>query len=157
MQAWRLTRRPFADLSGSGGLYAAGRWHARGRPVLYAGLTPAVCLLEFLVNAELVPDLLPDDLVLLRLDVPADLPLTRLDAADLPPDWRSLDGRAACRAAGEAWLDGGETVGLLVPSAVLPQETNLILNPRHPRMAAVRIAAIETFAFDSRLLRHGEH
>lgn len=157
MPAWRLTRRPFADLSGTGGLYAAGRWHARGRPVVYTGLTPAVCLLEFLVNAEAPPDLLPDDYVLMTIDVPPDLPLHRVAEKDLPAGWRTFDGRAACRDLGDSWLAGGETAGLLVPSAVLPVESNLILNPRHPRAADVRVVSVEPFAFDPRLWRHAEH
>lgn len=156
MRVWRLTRRPFADLSGTGGLYAGGRWHAKGRPVVYLGGSPALCVLEFVVNAEAPPELLPDDYVLMTVTIPDTIPRDTLTTADLPDGWRTLDGRPACRALGEAWAEAGEAAVLQVPSAVVPAERTLILNPRHADAAAVTIDAVEPFTLDPRLWRHAQ-
>ena len=70
---WRLTLRPHADLSGQGGRCADGRWHTRGRPVVYCATSAALAALEVRVHLDLPFELLPDDYVLMRIEAPDDL------------------------------------------------------------------------------------
>ena len=141
----RLTRAPFRALDGEGARRFGGRWTSPGLPAIYAAATAALAVLEVLVHLDLPPDLIPRDYRLLRLEVPNDAPAENILRA--PPDER---GR---RSLGDTFLRGGGALTLRVPSVIVPTEHNAILDPRHPAMADVRIAADHPFRFDPRLLR----
>lgn len=152
MRVWRLCRQPFAAtaLEGVGGLYASGRWHRRGRPIVYAASSAALAALEMLVHVD--PLDAPDDLRLLTIELPDDLGIERVDAADLPAHWTAVPAPDELAALGADWLMSRRSVALSVPSAVIPIERNLLLNPRHPDIARVRVVDDAPFTFDPRLL-----
>lgn len=137
---WRLCRRPHADLSGEGGRLYAGRWHHAGRPVIYAAAEPALAVLEVRANLDLPFALLPEDYALVRLEAPDDM--NALSVSELPPQPREF---------GDAWLAARRTSLLRVPSVVVPQAGNVLINPLPPDAAQVRITEITPFAFDARL------
>lgn len=87
---------------------------------------------------------MPDDYHLLAIDIPDDAPVERLDATPA-----SAEARLAV---GDRFLVRGEALTLLVPSVVVPQEHNAIINVRHPAMARVRVVTNAPFRFDPRLL-----
>lgn len=151
MLLWRIAREIHVDsaLEGVGGLMVSGRWHRRGRPILYTASSAALAALEVLVHVE--PLQAPDDLRLLGLDLPDELTLEELVPALLPEDWRSVPAPESTQSIGNAWLERRSSVALRVPSVVVPMETNVLLNPRHPDMTRVRISSNEAFRFDSRL------
>jgi RES domain-containing protein len=153
MRVFRLTKARYADLSGSGGMVRQGRWHTRGRPVVYCGGSRALCALETLVHLDVDERRAPIDYVCLEIDVPDDLAREGVSLESLPADWAKGAGGRRCRALGDHWLTAGGSVALVVPSAVIPREPNVLLNPRHPDMARVRIIGAAPFAFDGRLLR----
>jgi RES domain-containing protein len=137
---WRLCRRPHADLSGEGGRRVSGRWHSAGQAVVYAAAEPSLAVLEVRVNLDLPFDLLPEDYVMVAIEAPEDVAVE--DLPTLPP---------APHEAGDAWLRARRTALLRVPSVVVPQARNVLLNPLHADAAALRIAEISPFAFDARL------
>lgn len=150
---WRITDGRFARtaLSGAGGLAASGRWHERGVPIVYASETPELAVLEMLVNVP--AELAPASLVLLGISVD---PRVRIDAIlpdALPRDWRSIPGPAALRAIGMRWIERARSAAMWVPSAVMPISRNLLINPRHPDAARLRVAVRERFPLDPRLQR----
>lgn len=151
MQVWRIARDVHCDtaLDGVGGLMAAGRWHRRGHPILYTSSSAALAALEVLVHVE--PLQAPDDLRLLGLELPDDLVIETLDLTQLPDDWRSLPAPESTQFIGSAWLERRSSVALRVPSVVVPMESNVLLNPRHPDVTRVQISSNEPFRFDSRL------
>jgi RES domain-containing protein len=152
MEAFRITRAPNAELSGNGGLYASGRWHSRGRPIVYASLSRALSILEAIVHTDLED--VPANLVLLTLEIDKGAEMEILDPALLPADWIA-PLHPGCMAVGDAWLDSRRTPILRVPSVLVPEESNLLLNPRHPAAAAIRIRSKREFKFDERLLVRG--
>ena len=149
MRAWRIARARFAlDRRGAGGLVDAGRWHPLGMPVIYAGLSVEICALEKLVHTGRI---VPPDLQLVRLDLPDDPRLyEHLDPARLP-NWADTPPGAASVAFGGAFLREQRGLALIVPSAVVPEARNLVINPLHPRFAEVTMAVERPFAFDARL------
>lgn len=148
MHIWRISN--YADLRGLGGLRAAGRWHYRGRPVVYAADHPAAALLEVLVHLEFGdPADLPDSYQLLRIEVPADVPTATLAAGQLSADWRERP--ALTQELGSQWLAEGGTALLTVPNAIVPYATHVLINPLHPNAARLRIEAAERYPFDDRL------
>jgi RES domain-containing protein len=149
MILWRLTRRPYADLGGRGGELADGRWHTRGRPVVYCAASAALAVLEVRVHLDLPLDLLPDDYVLMQIEAPDDLAIQTIRPSDLPAGWRSRED--LCRAIGDAWLEEGSTALLSVPSAIVEVERNILLNPRHSSAGNFAIAEVMPFGWDERL------
>ncbi len=142
MRLWRLTRRPFADLSGEGARLFGGRWTSPGRPSVYLSEDPALTVLEVRVHLDLPFELLPDDYLLLRVDLPDGLPVQDIGRLAAEP-----------RLHGDAWLAATATALLRVPSAIVPESRNLLLNPRHPDAARAVIGYSRPWRFDPRLFR----
>jgi RES domain-containing protein len=137
--AWRLCREPFADLGGEGARLYGGRWNSPGRALVYAASTAALAVLEVRVHLDLPPELLPDDYVLVTIDV-NDLPVEEVvGTMAVPQDF------------GDAWIREQRTPILRVPSAIVPESPNLLLNPAHPAAVGVFIVGKRRFEFDRRL------
>lgn len=79
--------------------------------------------------------------------------LAGLSPADLPPDWNALPAPPACARLGDEWFKRANTPVLRVPSAVVPLESNFLLNPRHPDFGRIQIGETLPFGFDERLLK----
>jgi RES domain-containing protein len=144
MILWRISRH--RDLSGEGGLRAAGRWHEAGRPVVYLAESPAAALLEVCVHTS--ANDVPPEFTLLRVEGPA-VRVPRIRAQDLPKGWR--ERVEVTRALGTAWLEKGGSVLLRVPSALVPATENLVFNPRHADAGRFRVAEVFPWPFDARL------
>lgn len=140
MRLWRLCRRPFADLSGEGARIHGGRWNSPGRPVVYLAAEASLAVLEVRVHLDMPLELLPPDYVLLSVEAPDDL---AGEVADKEPE----DSAAF----GDAWLSEVRSPLLRVPSVIVPECHNILLNPRHPDAAKVGISGIRSFTFDPRL------
>lgn len=112
--------------------------------MVYAAASPSLAVLEVLVHLDLPAELLPDDLRLLTIDIPDNVAIRRLEPSPTEDD--------DCRAAGDAFLDAGNALALMVTSVVVPQEWNVLLNARHADMARVTIRHSAPFQLDPRLL-----
>jgi RES domain-containing protein len=135
MVLWRISRH--RDLSGTGGLKAHGRWHYAGYPIVYLAGNPATALLEVCVHTS--GSDVPPEFTLLKIEGP-DADISVIEPEDLPPDWRtSFD---VTQALGTAWLRKGEGVLLRVPSAIVPETSNFLLNPMHSSAADFRISDV---------------
>ena len=137
----------YADLSGEGGRRFPARWHNAGRPIVYCAEHPAGALTEHLVHLDW--DLLPDRFQLLTIDVEDGVALDEIAADTLPDGWRN--DLAATRAKGDAWLASGTTLLCRVPSVILPDTYNVLVNPAHPDMARTKIVNRQSVPLDSRL------
>lgn len=143
---YRLVRRERAAeaLSGEGARRFGGRWNPPGKAVVYAAESRALAVLETFVHLALEARALR--FVLITLELPARLRFERHAGGARPP--RTL---AASQEVGDAWLEGGAHLALVVPSVLVPQETNYVLNVAHAQFAGVRVANSEPFSFDERL------
>lgn len=150
MKAWRIAKaKRAADLSGMGAAIEGGRWNDAEVPAVYLGLSPAICCLETFVHQARRP-VFP--MKITELELPDD-PVLYLepDMKSLPAGWASLPADRPSMAFGTAWLRSGSHLGLIVPSAVMPLERNIVLNPLHPAMLNVTISRILDFTYDERL------
>ena len=95
--------------------------------------------------------MLPSDLLQLEIDIPDKLKVMRIDIKDLPRNWQSYPASAILQRRGDDWLAAGSTAVLEVPSAVIPEESNLLLNPQHADANNIRVVSTKAFAYDSRL------
>ncbi len=152
MHVWRIARRPFQPLDGEGARLNGGRWNSEGHAVVYTAGTPSLAVLELLVHVN--PPDIPDDLVLMEIAMPDDGDT----GAVIDPDqlsrrnWREYPAPEWLARLGDEWVQDGTFLWLAVPSAVLPQERNILINPRHPRMDEVVVIDARPFSFDERLL-----
>lgn len=146
MILWRISA--FPDLSGRGGVLASGRWHHAGRPVVYLADSPASAMLEVLVHLEIDTEDIPDNLRLLRVDLPDETSIETI--ANLPGQWEENVGHT--RALGDAWLAAGDSLLLQVPSAIMPHTTNFLFNPLHLQAQQATLS-VETLRLDGRLLK----
>jgi RES domain-containing protein len=149
--AWRLCRRPYAAFDGEGARLYGGRWTPPGLPVVYTAASAALAMAEYLVHLE--PREAPRDLVLVAADVPASLTMASVKAGDLPSRWRRYPAPEALARIGARWAEEGKAAILCIPSAVVPQELNYLLNPRHPDFRKISLRRPEPFSFDPRLRR----
>jgi RES domain-containing protein len=144
MVLWRISRH--RDLSGTGGLRAAGRWHYAGRPIVYLAETPAAALLEVCVHTS--ANDVPPEFTLLKIEGPEiDIPSVRAD--DLTEGWRARV--ELTRDLGSAWLERNESVLLRVPSAIVPETMNYLFNPSHKSAGEFQIVQAIAYPFDPRL------
>src|SRR5262245_57630908 len=149
MRLWRLCLADHAALDGEGARLWGGRWTPPGYRAIYAASTISLAVVERLVHTE--PEHFGVDLVLVEIDVPDDLERTEVLDRTLPPSWRDTPAPESMQQIGQAWLLGGETAVLGVPSAVITQERNYLLNPAHRQFKRVRRVSVAPFAFDPRL------
>ncbi len=142
---YRLVRRERAPdaLSGEGARRYGGRWNPPGTAVVYASESRALAVLETFVHLTLEARVIA--FVLVTLELPGRAPLRR--RADTRPP-RSF---AASQEAGNTWLEDGDALALVVPSLIVPQEKNYVLNVAHPQFVGVKVAGTEPFSFDERL------
>ena len=148
MTLWRISN--YADLSGTGGLRASGRWHHRGIPVVYLAESAALAMLEVLVHFELSASDVPDGFQLLEIEYAQRKGVSRLKTEDMADNWR--DELDYTRAIGDEWLAAGSGVLLRVPSVLVPNSYNYLFNPRHTESKAGKIKSTTKHPYDPRLL-----
>jgi RES domain-containing protein len=146
---WRIARRPYAlDRLWIGARDEGGRWNVPGTAVIYAGRTIAIAALEKLVH---MADVVPADLVVVRIDVPENCTTEEVAPAALPPNWAAVPVAPASMEYGTRWVRERRSLVLYVPSALVREETNAVLNPNHPEFSGVTMAIERAFHYDGRL------
>lgn len=152
IRAWRLARRAHSDppatvaFNGRGAELFGNRWNPVGLPAAYASQSRALAALEYLVHLD--RDLVPDDLVFSAVDFDdADI-----ETAIAPRGW-DVAGSPSAVAFGERWLRERRSIILAVPSVMVHEELNFVINPQHPRFSVLSISPMrERFTYDARLL-----
>ncbi|MCA1854966.1 RES family NAD+ phosphorylase [Massilia oculi] len=149
MRSWRIAERDVAlDRSCEGARKSGGHWHAEGCPALYAAMTVELAVLEKFVHAE--GD--QQDLVLVAVDLPDD-PALGLDVARdaLPDGWDDLDDGGSAAEFGTAFLQQRHHLYMRVPSVIVGEGGNLVINPAHPAYARVKLSIARSYRFDPRM------
>jgi RES domain-containing protein len=152
---WRIATQGTSwradDLSGSGCAGDPGRWNSHGVPVVYASSTVALCCLETLVHV--CGDAgLPLQRWLVAIDVPMEhwQQRTTLEPFDLPC-WDTTPSGAAPRDWGDRWLASRRSLLAAVPSVIVPEESNLLINPKHPACVLLLATIVRRWTCDNRL------
>lgn len=151
MRVWRLALAAYAAMgfSGEGTRLVGSRWTARGMPAIYTSQSIALAALETLVHMEVKH--LPS-YVVIPADIPDKLLIEVVDVAGLPRGWKQTPAPMSLQGIGTQWLRSQRSVALQVPSAIVPDEFNYLLNPVHPEFGRIKIRKPRPFRFDSRLV-----
>ena len=147
MILYRIAKRPYADLSGTGARLFGGRWNSEGRSMVYLTSSRSLAVLEALVH--LSPTNLPLDFCIMTIDAPDNFAEIKVD--QLPSNWDEYPEPNSLKHIGNDFLLKQKHLLLKVPSAIVKEEFNYLLNPLHPKAELVKIISITPFAFDQRL------
>jgi len=140
---WRISN--YGDISGAGAAKYPGRWNTKGLEIVYAAETPALAMLEILIQNSRAT--LPDTYKLLKIEAPDQMELP--DIEGLKNDWQ-LDEHYT-KIVGSRWLTEQTSTLLRVPSVIMPDSFNVLINPHHSDFNKVRIAGVTLNALDPRL------
>jgi RES domain-containing protein len=150
--AWRIVGANYKDkaYSGDGARVHGGRWNSKGVAVVYTADSLALASIEMIVNLP-APKLLQK---YVRISAQIDLDLiSDLSEVELPEDWNSRPISPSTRAIGDRWVKKQSSAVLKVPSIVVPDEYNYLLNPTHPDFAKIKIGKPTIYYFDPRLTK----
>ena len=148
MIVYRLCRKAHAgDLSGRGAELNGGRWNGKGMAVVYTSASRALCLVEIMVHMP--AGIIPKDFYLVSVSIP-DNSIITIDSKDLPDNWSKNPVPASTQKIGNAFITGQEALVLKVPSAIVKDEWNYLINPSHKDFKKVKIVDTEAFSFDGR-------
>jgi RES domain-containing protein len=137
------------DLSGYGAYLNGGRWNSTGVYMLYTSTVASLSLLEIL--AHLPAHLAHQNFCLLTIEIPDDLIYT-VNANKLPIDWQKYPGPQSLKVLGDVFINDQKYYGLKVPSCIIPNEYNILLNPKHAAHSKTKILSVEKFKIDNRLI-----
>lgn len=149
MELYRIVYGKFTDRLFAPGF--SGRWNREGQFVVYTASNRSLASLENMVH-KMGQGVLGASFIMMVLELPDGLPMTTITRADLPQDWKLESSYQLTQPLGADWYDAGETLLLKVPSAVVPEEFNIVLNARHPDFTKVQIKEREPFRYDHRFV-----
>jgi RES domain-containing protein len=149
MIVYRLSKTKFArDLTGEGARLNGGRWNHPLAACLYTAQSRSLAILEYTVNVNI--DDIPRALSLVTLQIP-DSSIDIYSELLLPGDWKAAPAPASTRDFGTNWLKAARNLMMQVPSTIVPEEWNIIINPLHPNMKECKIVNIRDFVYDVRI------
>lgn len=139
------------DATGAGSASTGGRWNEKGTHVVYAASSISLACLETLVHIK--DGDLPYNRYLVKITVPYAVWKSRstFDATN-NVGWDALPFGKVSIDAGTSWIKEQESALLVVPSVIVPQEQNVLINPAHPDAATITFAKVEKWLYDTRLL-----
>ncbi len=151
MIVWRICKKRHraTAFSGIGAEKHCGRWNRKGERIVYTSSSLSLAALELFVHLD--PKMIPTDLIRVRASIPDTVSIETLSAKSLPANWRRYPAPARLQAIGSKWLREMRSFVLIVPSAVNPEEQNILLNPLHPDAGSLSRTQSKPFQFDPRM------
>jgi RES domain-containing protein len=148
MHVYRITLEKYADALMASGNPA--RWNSKDVKMIYTTSSRALACLENVVHRGALG--LQRLFRTMVIEIPDGIPITIIKKEDLPPDWHLFENFPSTQALGDAWIRKGETPILQVPSAIIAEECNYLLNPLHNDFRKIKLIRTEPFAFDARII-----
>lgn len=150
MQVYRIAKEVYIkDLTGIGAKAVGGRWNFRGIAVLYTSSSISLSVLECL--AHFPAAFAPKDMALATITIPDDS-IEEVTLDQLPDNWQDVPSPRILKEFGQRWIKDQNSLVLKVPSIIVPQECNYIINPFHPEFQKVQLEEVTPFYFDDRVL-----
>ena len=150
MEVFRLSREQYADtLSGAGAAIKGGRWNSIGFELLYTASNRSLAMAEVAVHFTLAT--LPDDYMMVTIDIPDDLPIKEIEGKDLPLNWNSFPHPASTQKLGDQFILENKYCVAKIPSVVTKGDFNFLINPNHKGFKSISISETEKFPFDKRI------
>ena len=148
--AWRITRKKYVSkaFSGEGAKTYGGRWNPVGFPMVYLAQSLSLAILELMVHLEDDSDISG----FVAIPVTFDSALVQaVPPSRLPKNWLDLPVSEQSQNFGRQWLEAKQSLVLQVPSSVVPNESNFLVNPRHPQFSLLKIGSPQPLHIDRRI------
>lgn len=153
MRVFRIEREKYlkTTLKGIGAALTEGyRWNSLNTYLVYTAESRALATLELSVHLDLNEDL-PTDRYLVEIDIPEEIKISELKLVDLPESWDAKPPILETQFIGDDFVLNSEVAVLKVPSSIIPQEFNYLINPKHPDAKKIKVITRTHFIFDERL------
>lgn len=154
IRAWRIaTDAPgytADDLTGAGAKLSGGRWNRPGNAVLYCASNISLAVLETFIHLKAGG--LPLNRYLVEFSIPEALWANAVDLSKPPVGWDAIPTGKVSLDAGDAWLKGNRSALMIVPSVIVAEEVNVLINPLHPDTRQVAVRKVRKWTYDPRLL-----
>ena len=152
MKIYRIAKQQFiSDLSGEGARLYGGRWNKPGHNVLYCSKQLSLSVLELLVHVDY--QFINQNFWFIEIELPDSINTQKVSSKILKQDWRHNPPLELTQNYGTDWLKSNKKLALSVPSAVLPNEHNILLNPNHIDFKDVKITKKEILDIDARVFK----
>ncbi len=152
MKVFRLSRKKYTvELSGKGAATFGARWNSQGIELIYTAESRALTMAEVFVHLSLA--MMPDDYLMLTIEIPDSVSIIVLDDLTLPDDWADSPYKYETQETGDRFVSAREACVLKVPSSVVLGDFNYLINPYHADFKLIRIIEINDFVFDRRLIK----
>lgn len=149
---FRLSKEEYSkELSGVGASIYGGRWNSKGFELIYTSESRALALSELLVHLPI--GLLPNNYKIITIGIPDSLNIETLNLSSLPSGWNSFPFTENTKAIGNNFILANSKPILKVPSAIIKEEYNYLLNPHHKDFKKIKILNVEDFIFNDRLFK----
>lgn len=149
MKVYRIGKCNYInDLNGAGAAMYGGRWHSKGTYILYAASSASLALLESVVH---ISNIQAFDFCMIWLEIP-DNSIEKINIGQLPANWFENPSPDILKIVGDKFISEHKSLALEVPSAIVPEESNYLLNPSHPLFNKVKIIFQRNIAIDKRLM-----
>ena len=155
MRVFRIERKKYLNetLSGKGSaLSNASRWNSKNTFIVYTAETRALSLLEISVHLDLKSEL-PKDRFIVEIDIPDNIKIQILNLKDLPESWNTKPPALESQFIGDDFIRNADAAVLQVPSAIIPEEYNYLINPNHQDSSSIKVVKTTKLRFDERLLQ----
>lgn len=150
MELFRISSETYADkLTASG---ASNRWNKRGEHVIYAGTSRSLSTLELVVHRNAIKPLENYKVMIIYVADQDHLVKTLL-IKELPKNWKKFTAYSELQDIGSSWYINKESLLLKVPSSIIPEEYNYLINTEHSDFSEnVKLVRAENYFWDDRLL-----
>ena len=139
-------------MAGKGAAHKGGRWNGPGEHVTYTSTTIALAAWETRAHLGRSGTQLPFNRFLVRIDVPDNVWAARTQVPrPLPVGWNAIPEGLVSRSIGSAWLTTGASALLVVPSVLIEEEDNVLINPTHPDAKHLSATKVRRFLYDHRV------
>ena len=150
MDVYRISKCQYIDdLRGTGSAAYTGRWHSKGTYILYTAVSPSLALLESVVHLSTIPLL---DYCMISLKIPDDNVLM-MDISSLPPYWADNPAHPSLSIIGDKFVKANKYLAMQIPSAIMPEEYNVLINPNHKDFEKVDINYKRKIPIDRRFFK----
>lgn len=153
MIVYRASKNNYSDdLSGEGSRLAGGRWSSKGVPMVYTAENKALCMFELAVHVSM--DSIPTNYKIVKIEISHSASIKKISIKNLPSDWRVLPYSNSTQQIGNDFIKRNKELVLKVPSAVVSDSFNYLINPKHKDIGLVKIIDKENIDLDSRILKN---
>lgn len=152
MKVFRIERKKYlaTSLTGIEASMSEGyRWNILNTRMIYTAQSRALATLEVSVHLDLSEDL-PLDRFYIEIEIPDEITIQQVNLEDLPEDWNSKPPTLVTQTIGDDFINYNEAAILKVPSSIVPQEFNYLINPNHPDSSKIKVLTTTKMDFDSR-------